>query len=310
MKIAEYINSNDTILNKKNIFTLNIYVFSMLDYFISKFKSKCVILHNSEKYLHENNIVSDFKQLRNCAILINNLDVDFPPPKKPYEYDVYFDKSKLPENYLDIPYMKKIHTDILPVLENNNIHVFAHAVSINHPNITMIPGGVFSKFDHFHLKTNAKTITCYANFGLHCDRWFGNPRQEILKALLSMKFVTSELIESTDKLRRDHLNYDYFYNQISKSKFAICPRGCSIDSYRIYDCICLGCIPIIEKYGGYEQFEDLPILFIDSYKDYAKLDESFLNYAYEKIMSRSDFNYAKLTTQYWVDKITIRFEKL
>jgi hypothetical protein len=73
MKIAEYINSNDTILNKKNIFTLNIYVFSMLDYFISKFKSKCVILHNSEKYLHENNIVSDFKQLRNCAILINNL---------------------------------------------------------------------------------------------------------------------------------------------------------------------------------------------------------------------------------------------
>jgi hypothetical protein len=72
----------------------------------------------------------------------------------------------------------------------------------------------------------------------------------------------------------------------------------------------LGCIPIIEKYGGYEQFEDLPILFIDSYKDYAKLDESFLNYAYEKIMNRDDFNYAKLTTQYWVDKITHRFENL
>ena len=303
MKIVEYINSKDAVLNKTNIFTLNVYHYELIPYFTTKFPSKIIFFDYSQHTIHANNILNDFKQIKNRVILLSNLDFDFPPPKKPYEYDLYFDKTKLPENYLDIPYMDKIHTDILPIIENNNNHIFAHAVSINHPNITMIPGGVFSRFNHFHMKTNEKSILCYANFGLHCDRWFGNPREETLKSIQNMQFITKEFIASNDAIRRDHLNYNYFYSQISKSKFAICPRGCSIDSYRIYDCICLGCIPIVEKYGGYEQFEDLPILFVSSYKDYALLTESFLNNVYEEMITRN-YNYDKLTIQYWVDKIS------
>lgn len=303
MKIVEYINSKDAILNKMNIFTLNVYHYKLIPHFTSKNPSKIIFFDYSQHTIHANNILNDFKQIKNRVILLSNLDFDFPPPKKPYEYDLYFDKTKLPENYLDIPYIDKIHLDILPIIENNNNHIFAHAVSINHPNITMIPGGVFSRFNHFHMKTNEKSILCYANFGLHCDRWFGNPREETLKSIQNIQFITKEFIASNDSISRDHLNYDYFYSQISKSKFAICPRGCSIDSYRIYDCISLGCIPIVEKYGGYEQFEDLPILFIRSYKDYALLTESFLNNVYAEMMTRN-YNYDKLTIQYWVDKIS------
>lgn len=303
MKIVDYINSKDAVLSSTNIFTLNVYHYKLIPYFTTKFPSKIIFFDYSQDTIHANNIFNDFKQIKNRVILLSNLDFDFPPPKKPYEYDIYFDKSKLPENYLDIPYIDKVHVDILPIIENNNNHIFAHAVSINHPNITMIPGGVFSRFNHFHMKTNEKSILCYANFGLHCDRWFGNPREETLKSIQNMQFITKEFIASNDSISRDHLNYDYFYSQISKSKFAICPRGCSIDSYRIYDCICLGCIPIVEKYGGYEQFEDLPILFVNSYKDYALLTESFLNNVYEEMMIRN-YNYDKLTIQYWVDKMS------
>lgn len=302
MKIADYINSTDRVLNSENIFTLSVYHYKIIPYFTSKFPSKFLFFDYTQHTIHTNNIVNDFKLIKNRTILLSNLDFDFPPPKKPYEYDLYFDKSTLPENYLEIPYIDKIHTDILPIIQENNNHVFAHAVSINHPNVTMIPGGVFSRFDHFHLKTNAKTILCYANFGIHCDRWFGNPRKDTLTSIENIDFITKELIESTDTLMRNDLNYDYFYNQISKSKFAICPRGCSFDSYRIYDCISLGCIPIVEKYGGYEQFEDLPILFINSYKDYASLTETFLNNAYEEMMNR-EYDYSKLTIDYWVKKI-------
>jgi hypothetical protein len=149
------------------------------------------------------------------------------------------------------------------------------------------------------MKTNPKETLCYANFGLSCDRWFGNPRNEVVEFIKNKNFIKKENIDS---VRRDNLNETHFYEQISKSKFAICPRGCGIDTYRLWDCICLGCIPIVEKYGGYEQFEDLPILFIDSYKDYALFDEQGLTKIYDEMMSR-DYNYSKLTVDYWVEKI-------
>ena len=60
---------------------------------------------------------------------------------------------------------------------------------------------------------------------------------------------------------------DEYYKQISESKFAICPRGCGIQSYRFWDCIALGCVPIVEHYNSYDEMNDLPILVIKSIKD-------------------------------------------
>ncbi len=301
MKISEYIKSGTTILNSNNIFTLQKYEY-IISHFTSKFKNKYLFIPYEPQFLHNNDMVNVLSGINNKVILLSNLDVDFPPPKKPYEYDAYFDPAVLPENYLEIPYGQKIQTEVLPILLENNIKIFAHAVSINHPNVTMIPGGVFSKFNHFHLKTNNKNNLCYANFGLNCDRWFGNPRNEILEWIKNKDFVLKENIISTEIVRRNTMNDTYYYHKIAQSKFAICPRGCSLDTYRLWDCICLGCIPIVEKYGGYEQFEDLPILFIESYKDYGLLTEEYLNKAYGTMMQK-EYNYSKLTFQYWLEKI-------
>jgi hypothetical protein len=298
MKIIDYINSNGSVLNQQNIFTLQTYE-QIIQYFTVLQATKYVNISYNQDTMHNSNIANTLLPITNRAILLTNLDFDFPPPKKPYEYDAYFNPSKLPDNYSNIPYFDKINTDILPVIEKNNIHIFAHSVSINHPNITMIPAGVFYKFNHFHMKTNSKDTLCYANFGLSCDRWFGNPRNEVVEFIKNKNFIKKENIDSA---RRDCLNETHFYEQISKSKFAICPRGCGIDTYRLWDCICLGCIPIVEKYGGYEQFEDLPILFIDSYKDYVLFDEHGLTKIYDEMMSR-DYNYSKLTVDYWVENI-------
>jgi hypothetical protein len=114
-------------------------------------------------------------------------------------------------------------------------------------------------------------------------------------------FILKENIISTEIVGRNTMDNTYFYKQISQSKFAICPRGCGIDTYRMWDCICLGCIPIVEKYGGYEQFEDLPVLYIDSLNDYALLTEEYLNNMYN-IMMRREYNYSKLTIDYWLHK--------
>ena len=298
MKLQEYINSGESVLNQSNIWMLTKYE-GIIKYLASAFPQKYSLINYTPEAIHHGNILSEFSKHNNKTVLVSNLDIDFPPPKPPYEYDVFFDIKKLPQNYEEIPYHNKIQSEITGILEQNNTRVFAHAVSIDHPLIHMVPAGIFSRFNHFHLKTNTKTILCYANFGLSCDRWFGNPRNAVLRDIKAIDFIVKENIYSTEVARRDHMNFDYFYQQISKSKFSICPRGCGIDTYRLWDCICLGCIPIVEKYGGYERFTDLPILFVDSFTDYGKLTEDYLQTKYEEMLTR-EYDYTKLTFDYWV----------
>jgi len=62
--------------------------------------------------------------------------------------------------------------------------------------------------------------------------------------------------------------------------------------------IVLGCIPIVEKYAGHEQWNDLPILFLDNIDDFALSTEDYLNKRYNEFLER-DFNYEKCSINYW-----------
>ncbi len=302
MNLLDYINSDDNVLNSANIFTLGKYEY-LLQYLVATHPAKYSTINYTPDVIHDNTIYDQFLKNSHKILLISNLDIDFPPPKLPYEYDAYFDSDVLPHNYEHIPYCNKINNSIVSLIEQNNNRVFAHAVSIQHERIQMIPAGVYNRFNHFHLKTLPKTILCYANFGLSCDRWFGNPRNIVLRDIITKDFIVKENIISTEVVRRDCMDCDYFYKQISHSKFTICPRGCGIDTYRLWDCICLGCIPIVEKYGGYESFTDLPILFINSIEEYGKLTEEYLQHTYDYMITQK-YNYNKLTLDYWIDHIT------
>lgn len=291
MKIQEYIQSPNFI-NQSNVFTLAKYIHLVKSCGLGTF------VPLSEDMLEHQDIHAIFKQYTNKILFIINPDIDFPPPRKPYSYDKYFNKDALPVNYTEIDYYDKIDTELLDIIKRNNLRVICHAVSINHPNITMVPLSCFHHFNHFHLKTYEKTILCYANFGLACDRWFGNPRNIVYQDIQKLPFVICDNIGANGR----HFHHDYYYDKIARSKFAICPRGCGIDSYRIWDCILLGCIPIVEKYDGMEQFNDLPILFVDSYMDYGKLTEEYLNTVYQEFQQR-DFNYEKLLYSYWAYRV-------
>ena len=64
----------------------------------------------------------------------------------------------------------------------------------------------------------------------------------------------------------------------------------------------MGCIPIVEKYEGYQQFEDLPILFIDSWKQIEYFTEDYLENKW-KSMLEQDYDYNKMRMSYWENKI-------
>lgn len=295
MKLSDYRKTNSP-FTEENILRIQIY-----ENFI-RTEKKIVYLEITQDLLDRKTFSEILADYKNSVICITNLDIDIPPPKKPYTYDQYWRKYAIPNDYESVPYGEKIELSMLETLEKQNLHLFCHAVSINHPRITMIPGGIFSRFHHFQFHSLEKTILCYANFGLSSvERWFGDPRRKIAEWIrTNCPFMLIENV--VDHSVRQEENVTHFYMQLARSKFSICPRGCGLDSYRIWDSIVLGCIPIVERFGGYEQFTDLPIYFVDSIEEYGKLTETELQNVWEEYQNRN-FNYHKLHMKYWIDLI-------
>lgn len=295
MKITDYCHSGNLVIHLDNVFRSSEF---------KRLTNGLPTLHISEHSLENENLDKLVSSYHDTVVTVLNFDIDFPPPRSPYKYDTFLNKEKLPLGYENIDYYQKIHTSLIPIIEQNNLTVFAHACSINCPSIIAVPIGVYYGFSHLHLKSNPKTILCYANFGIPCDRWFGNPRKQVGKMISNKPFIHKENIQEQHR----NMNNDYFYDRISRSKFAICPRGCGLDTYRLWDCIALGCIPIVERYESHSQWADLPILFLDSIHDYENMTEEFLEQKYAEFMAR-DFSYDKLTLHYWLTRIKTSIEE-
>jgi hypothetical protein len=201
-------------------------------------------------------------------------------------------------------------------MEENNLYVASIDVSVNHPRALNLPIGIYHEWNHSidydeikRLRKMSKTIACYANYSISTvPQWFGSPRSDILELIKTNPDI---IIENTCIFRneRKNTNLDNFYQKIAMSKFAICPRGWGIDTYRLWDCLYLGTIPIVEKYEGHAEFEDLPILFIDSIDFYKTITSEQLNAIYESMMAKK-YNYDKLNFSYWKERVLDLEKKL
>ena len=295
MLFSEYLTSNN------QYDTIRIDAYSKYIDILDKSSNKYNRIKISEDYLEHHNICEEFSKYKNAILLISSGDIDFPPPKKPYSYSKYFNEYILPSNYKTLDYYTKINMDILPIIENNNMYVVSQDVSIDHPRIINMPIGAFHKFNHQHYKRNTKLQLCYANFSIPWNPyWFGDIRQQIFNIIKNKQFIRFDNVKLSNARNTD--NIESFYENISKSKFAICPRGCGIDTYRLWDCLYLGCIPIVERYNGHREFDDLPILFINSIKEYSSLTSEYLESIYTEMLN-TKYNFDKLNFSYWKNRI-------
>lgn len=213
----------------------------------------------------------DFKQYTNKTIILLNPDCDFPPPRinNTYEFDRKY--KKLTKDCHLISYVNKIDFRIIKIIEKFNITIICYSSSIFHKKITVIPLGITwqVKIPPKIISTTKKEILCYANFGIPTiERWFGNPRQDAYNKIKNKDFILIENTQLDLPIRKHNNNYNNYFNKLLASKFSICPRGCGIDSYRVYDSILCRCVPIMLKNNEYyKNFEGWPILFIDDYED-------------------------------------------
>lgn len=93
-----------------------------------------------------------------------------------------------------------------------------------------------------------------------------------------------------------------YFESIARSRFVLCPSGLGWDSYRIWETLLLGSIPIVEFSAGWHTvLDDLPVLFVTNFNE---VTPELLARAYPEIMSQcARFDYGKLTKQWWVAKI-------
>ena len=88
-------------------------------------------------------------------------------------------------------------------------------------------------------------------------------------------------------------------------KFVLCPSGLGWDTYRAWEALVLGTIPILETYyrrdGFYRVFDDLPVLWVDHYDN---VTPEVLEREYPRILSGArEYVFEKLTNQWRIDLI-------
>jgi hypothetical protein len=68
----------------------------------------------------------------------------------------------------------------------------------------------------------------------------------------------------------------------------------------MWDCLYSGTIPIVVREARFhELLQDLPILFLDDYRDFSILTADYVERLSQQFLVKK-FNYAKLTRQYWL----------
>jgi hypothetical protein len=93
-----------------------------------------------------------------------------------------------------------------------------------------------------------------------------------------------------------------YFEAVARARFVLCPSGLGWDSYRIWETLLLGAVPIVEHSEGWHRvLDDLPALTVARFDD---VTPGLLARAWPDILSRCDgFDYGKLTTRWWVSRI-------
>lgn len=211
------------------------------------------------------------------------------------------------------PYILLTAGDYLETLNNQTLfgHIndakiiawFAvHANTLQHPKLYPIPLGIDQRklifFTHWinqnnifsRLRNTKKNKLLYINFNV--------VHMSIRAQLINMWRIKGDpncLISTPNK------KHEVYFQEMATCKFTLCPPGWGPDSYRVWEAILVGSIPVVQNVSDalFSLYKDLPILIVD---DLRKVDSRFLEQQYSKIVSKK-YNFNKLYVDYWQKKI-------
>lgn len=165
---------------------------------------------------------------------------------------------------------------------------------LDHPKVFSVPLGS-QKSASFHLEVNKPFMNRTTLLLLAQSDFGGRPA-------IAERVIANFNGTIKNRYREEGTNY---FDLLRESKFHICPSGLGLDSYRNYETIAMGTIPIMERYyrrdGWYRTYEKLPALFVDHFDN---VTPAALEEQYPRIVLRArEYEFERLTQQWWIDLI-------
>jgi hypothetical protein len=127
----------------------------------------------------------------------------------------------------------------------------------------------------------------YINFSLENDKF--KQRENALKQI-----PEELLIKNLNFVKRTQN-----WKNMTEYAFVLSPFGVGMDCHRTWEALCLGCIPILKAPNFKKMFENLPVLIVNEWTD---ITQELLDKTIQEFQSQQ-FNYEKLTLQYWTSQI-------
>jgi hypothetical protein len=93
--------------------------------------------------------------------------------------------------------------------------------------------------------------------------------------------------------------FDKYLVDTAASKFEMAPKGFAWDTYRLWECLYIGTIPVVKTSQLDSLYAGLPVLIVQDWKE---VTEDFLNIKYLE-MSRNTYDLERLQMEYWTKLI-------
>ena len=214
----------------------------------------------------------------------------------------------------EIIYNKKVFEDFLEL--DRLHHWFSQNLILKHKKLSHIPIGL-----DYHTMVNnniwGNTMSCFEQEKLLKNFVDNNKpfyeRKEMAYANFHFLMTTkhgSDRKDAFNKLTDDVVYYEK--EKVSRFKtweaqseyaFVISPHGGGYDCHRTWEALILGCIPIVKKSAIDDLYEDLPVLIVNSWSNVnLNLLKETID-KFKKMEIDGKFNKAKLTLEYWKNKI-------
>ena len=181
-----------------------------------------------------------------------------------------------------------IDETIINKIPDNVLNIYAINVKCQHNKIISIPYGLQRKLQPNDNRIDI--IKSFINKNIEPNKLlYINHSNNVNK---EERIGIYDLFQTNNwcTVENNRITYDNFLNEIKNHKFVICPIGNAIDCHRNIETLYMRRVPVMKKNIFLEKiYKDLPILFVDNYKD---INEELLkryDYLYNDVLNL-DFN--------------------
>lgn len=205
-------------------------------------------------------------------------------------------------NQINTPFILVTHNSDLGVFEKYKslindkiVKWFGQNNYIQHEKVVALPIGLARKkyphgnihlFEQIVNKQNTKSSLYFKNFSIDTN--------------IHERSFVDNITSNNGFVMSPPTSIENYWTKLSQSVFSVCPPGNGIDCHRIWESLYLNTIPIVKFNQAFESFQDLPILFINSWEC---LTFDLLENYYKSFKGFTSYNLEKLDINYWYNKI-------